>query len=662
MASFCIFTRTSRSIEVGFAEDDQTKIRARQFAGAVPRNMKFLAQDVPATMHPGGIYKVHVRAQNSGMEAWLPTPLVGAAPISTVFAYRWRRGEQIVATGAKIELSGAVGPGENADVALSVAAADGAGNPLPAGEYTLEIGAARNEKRGMDWIANSLRVPLHVGGAGADWAAALVRSDLPRMVEAGGVYPVTATIRNDGNAIWRKADGARVSLRLYRTERTAGTPTGDSALIETPVDMADATAELTQDVAPGQEMTVALQLPLMDSSGTPLPLWTQEDQWIYTARWEVAPGVAPNGQTASAQTVAVTNAAPAVPAAGAGVSFAPTPIAVTQYDFGVRFTSDGTPAALPGQKRLPVRLSLTNVGPQTWKSDNVHVGYHWYYQDGTEFLWEDESTPLTQFLPKGQKEVRPGQTVTDMLAWVTAPPYDGTYWLVWDLKVGDTWASTTETTRVFDELARPVKVLGGKLTWVDLAKAYNTDGISEDDETYDGDLDGQGKTLPASETPPFADMTIAPSGMGLPLPRTGPESPRRIGFRWGPKETGAKNFITCQGQRVELGKTNGTTRILHILATSTGKDTLTDLKLVFQEPSGQSQDAYVFAVSPWDRPPTRGDEIAFVARRYHDRKGTHPGALTLYHYTIKIRDPRNLSALILPDSPDIKIAAITLEK
>ena len=34
----------------------------------------------------------------------------------------------------------------------------------------------------------------------------------------------------------------------------------------------------------------------------------------------------------------------------------------------------------------------------------------------------------------------------------------------------------------------------------------------------------------------------------------------------------------------------------------------------------------------------------------------------LYHYTIKIKEPRNLVAIQLPNAPDIKIAAITLEK
>ena len=50
-----------------------------------------------------------------------------------------------------------------------------------------------------------------------------------------------------------------------------------------------------------------------------------------------------------------------------------------------------------------------------------------------------------------------------MLVWITAPPFDGTYGLVWDVKVGDTWASTQAATRPFDERARTVQVRGGRL-------------------------------------------------------------------------------------------------------------------------------------------------------------------------------------------------------
>ena len=36
------------------------------------------------------------------------------------------------------------------------------------------------------------------------------------MMEAGSVYTIKATLRNDGATPWRKADGTRVTLRLYR--------------------------------------------------------------------------------------------------------------------------------------------------------------------------------------------------------------------------------------------------------------------------------------------------------------------------------------------------------------------------------------------------------------------------------------------------------------
>jgi hypothetical protein len=79
-------------------------------------------------------------------------------------------------------------------------------------------------------------------------------------------------------------------------------------------------------------------------------------------------------------------------------------------------------------------------------------------------------------------------------------------------------------------------------------------------------------------------------------------TPHRISFHWGPKDPGEKNFISCRGQRLELGKSAGECRILHILAASTDQDVLTGMKLVFQEPTSQSIDLYAFQASPWDRP------------------------------------------------------------
>ena len=76
----------------------------------------------------------------------------------------------------------------------------------------------------------------------------------------------------------------------------------------------------------------------------------------------------------------------------------------------------------------------------------------------------------------------------------------------------------------------------------------------------------------------------------------------------------------------------------------------------------QSEDQYAITVSQWDRPPSHGEEIALLSRRHYERDGIKPGAVALYHYAIKIHEPRKLVAIVLPNAPEIKIAAITLER
>src|SRR5205807_6961685 len=134
-------------------------------------------------------------------------------------------------------------------------------------------------------------------------------------------------------------------------------------------------------------------------------------------------------------------------------------------------------------------------------------------------------------------------------------------------------------------------------------KAYNLDGVS-DSEHLTGDFDGQGRAFPAEWMPPYTDAPVTPSAMWLPAAQGGPESARRISFRWGPKEGKLNNFLACRGQRVELGKSSGQCRILHIVAATTDKEAAASLRLIFQEPTSLSEDQYAVTVSPWDRPPT----------------------------------------------------------
>ena len=402
--------------------------------------------------------------------------------------------------------------------------------------------------------------------------------------------------------------------------------------------------QLTRDVAPGQETAVHVLLPLVDPNGKALQSWTPDDLWTYTARWEIARDSADESLRAVADTTPDRE----------GTSFGPVAIVIGAFDFGVRFSQDRTPPSLPADRKQPVTLSILNSGPQTWKRDQVRIGYHWYYLDGSELRWEDALTPISQDVP-------PGARITEVLANVTAPSTDGTYFLMWDVKFGDMWASASGMTRPFDSAVHAVQVVGNRLIFTDLTKAYNVNGMSDGDRMA-GDFDGLGRSFPAEWMPPYTDAPVTPSAMWLPSDQGGPDSPRHISFRWGPKQGKLNNFIACRGQRVELGKTSGQCRILHIVAAATEKDAAATLRLVFQEPTSQSEDQYAITVSRWDQPPAHGEEVALLARHHYERDGLKPGAVALYHYAIKIHEPRKLVAIILPSAPGIKIAAITLEK
>ncbi len=630
------------TLEAGYSTADITREYVRQYLGLTKRNVKFLAHNAPQTMLAGRAYNVELRAQNTGIEPWGGALNVTGSP-AVQFTYRWLRNGASVGEGTGATLATLTLPNQNVNSDLSVATAAN-GSPLSPGEYTLEIRLADETKKGVPSTpigteaGTALQIPVTVVDADTKpsvvdanakqgartspgyeatlqipanvFAATLIRADVPPFMEAGSVYTATATLRNDGSAVWSKARHARVT---YRLSRLTAPVTPDAATVETPVPSADATMELPNDVLPGQTVNVRVTLPLLDADGKALPVWTPDEAWTYAGRWEVA-----------GDSDTVINGV----SVAAGTRTLPTPVSIVDLDFGARFISDATTPILPAERRQPVRLTVQNNGPQIWKKEQVRIGYHWYYQDGAEYIWEDETTPITQ-------DVAPGQTTGDLLAWVTPPPYDGTYTLVWDVKVGDTWASTLAATHPSDEAVHTIQVRNGRLNFIDLSKAFNLDGVTDEDPAGGGDFDGQGRAFPAALLPPYATGPVVASGAWLFSEKTGPDSSRRISFKWGDKDGKSKNFIACKGQRVELGKANGTVRILHILAASTGKDVVSSLKLIFQEPTMQSEDLYTIAASRWDQPPHHGEEIAFLSRRVSTTKGSQNSAVALFHYAIK---------------------------
>jgi hypothetical protein len=205
-------------------------------------------------------------------------------------------------------------------------------------------------------------------------------------------------------------------------------------------------------------------------------------------------------------------------------------------------------------------------------------------------------------------------------------------------------------------------VVHGRAQLIDLTKAYNQDAVSHATDPRDGDFDGTGRTLPAELVPPFALTDAAPSTIWLPTSSVGLDSPRKISFKWGPKGDKENNLIQCVGQRVSMGdpKKLENMRTVHLLAASTKAGITGAFTLVF---SDTSQQLTSFPLSRWDQPPTHGEEVAFLCRYSRTRSGdAMDKPVALYHYTIRVPESKKLLAIIMPDSPEIKIAAITLEK
>ena len=628
---FSTASEVGPSLESGYSASDITKANVRRRLGLTPLAVCFLKHTVPATILPGEKIYATVRLENIGVESWANQSM-GTAPVA--LAIRWLQNAHPLGYAAPIVLSQLIKPGEAVTIPVQVDADLPDGKPMKPGDYTLEIGLIEAAKGKADQFLSAnnpsgvLRIPITIADNqdnSSEWRATLLHSNLPEMMESGSVYSVRGLVRNDGTGIWSQQKHTRISLYIYRTEEI------EDKLVETPVDSADASDVLTQDVAPGKTIGVDLTLPLEDVQGKPIPVWNQGDNWSYTIRWQVEDS------------------------SGKGALFSPTPVCISRYDFGPSLSVNSIPNSLPAGKRLPIFINVKNEGPQIWLKGAVQVGYHWYYMDGTEYTFNDETTPIPY-------NMAPGASLSPMLVWVTAPLNDGLYYLEIDLKAGDTWGSTTAASRVGDTIVLPVHVVQGQLTFLDLSASYNSSGATSSIGADQSGFDSKGDTFPVSLLPSYVIDTPIPGRIWLPALHKGPQSGRRISFQWGEISSGSKEFISCEGQKILLGKQSQSCTKLHLLAASTDQDAPAQLGLTFQEPVGTSEDLLAFTVYRWDEPLTHPNSLAYLCSRHNSSRGPAPGALGLYHIVIPVSERKKLISIRLPNNPSIKIAAITLEK
>ena len=611
----------TRQYGTGYAS--ATKINMLRFNGMRPYDAKFLKHDTPPVMLPGSMCQVSLTIRNSGTKPWYP------GQQGVFLTGRWfKEGTFFADTAIRLPFQDTVLAGQIVQKTIGIRTVDQDGKALSAGDYELRWEMVRSRD---EWFSSGgdtpLCVPVKIGTPSAGFT--LVSSTMPTLMKSGATYNVAVRLRNDGPVAW-KAGVSRIGFRWYRASVHLGTESEDSAQL---VGGNESAAVLQADVEPGRIAEVSMPVTAVASDGSPLPAWKQSDLWTYLLRWDVFDGEKWLG-------------AP-------GVGCAAESVKVTATDYGPRFITSDTPPEMAARKQYSANVTLENTGADVWNKADFSVGCHWYYLDGIEASWDGTKTPLPA-------DVRPGERVL-VKASVTPPVYDGQYYLVWDLAHGDKWASTSADTRGGDILVVPVKVVKGRLVAQNLDKLYDCDVISFDVNRRDGDADGAGLTFPAEFLPPEVTATapddkLWPCGLWTSAQGSGLESSRRISFRYPSKADGAKNALTCRGQSIELkpGRYAG----VHLMLFATQK-AAGEFALVYK--GGKTTAMADF--SAWNEPPVAGQHPAFVCLHRHSPDGDQRGtACCLTHYEMPADPKAELTTLVLPNNPGIKVLAVTLEK
>ncbi len=584
-----------------------TRINLLKFNGMRQYDAKFLSNDTPQTMIPGALYQVTLIVKNAGVKPWYP----GAQGV--YLAARWfKDGLMFADTSIRLPIQSNVLTGQSFEKTMGVRTVDQDGKPLPEGDYELRWEMVRAND---EWFTaggdSALTVPVKIGAV-AKPGFTLVSSTMPAIVKSGAANDVKVRLRNDGPTSWKA--GTKVAYRLGKTTGGSDAPAQVVGSSE---------AALPADVEPGKIVELGVMMSLAD------PAWAAKSASEYTVHWEVNDG-----------TKWLTSNLRATEA-----------VVLTSDDAGAKFLANDTPAAMTAGKSTPVNLTIRNLGTEIWKKGAAAVGYHWYFVDGGEAVWESKMTQLPA-------DVKPGADVT-VKASVVAPPYNGQYYLSCDALIGGKWASLSATSRGTGNSIMPVNVVNGKLFAVDLAKLFDADVISMDTNTKDGDMDGAGNTLPGEIMPPLNTEvkggTLWPTGMWMPAANiSAPQN--RISFVYPSKTDGAKNAVVCKGQTIQV-KT-GRYSSVHLLVLPTEKVVNAEIGLVYTATK---------AVSPASFAPyterTEGMAAAFMCGRAHAASGEMlDQKCWLTDCDVPLKQDADLVSITLPNNSALKVMAITLVK
>ncbi len=609
-------TEIAASRQYGEQYVDDTRLQAIAFNGRRQWHAKYLQESVPRTLQTQTLYQVPIRIENAGTLPW-------RAGEEYSLCARWYTADGHLAddSAPRIPIGKDVLPGHSVTLSLGVTARNGYGGDLDAGDYILVVDLVQGQSRWFTFAGDSpLEVPVHVvaaaaGGGSLAPQATFVGTTTPTSGAAGETLRGEVAVRNDGPLPWPENVGKTGYTLACKIEAVApdGTLTLAGQLKGAPLSPVS--------VLPGELVRPYPHLALVDERGRPLAPGAYRLHWlVIDDHGDALPGHYDES------------------------------LAVTASDPGASFVLSDVPRQMDAGQETTANLAVQNLSGLPWAKNGPKVGYHWYYLDGTEAQWDGGIlSPFTQ-------DVAPDKIDGAIVAHVRAPDQPGRYSLAWDVQEPDgSWASLAPASKGDDLLQTVIVVTGkGNAVPVDLSKQF---------DASTADFDGQGDGFPDVMLPPDGTAEILENPLELanqlgvkPGPPLYPDgyysghADHRLPFLY--SAGSGNNAVSCRGQ--SLGLPGGNYRAIHILAASAGTQ---PVPAAF----GVGGTSRTLTIAPWTSAPT-GAALAFRSPYEDGPKGPVATPVMLGDYVLTLDPSQHVDSLTLPDTPDVKIVAITMEK
>jgi hypothetical protein len=607
------------SRQEGFALVDTMQLLLAQAAQQANQPVRLRKADLPVALAPGGRTTMALELSNVSAEMirsdehiGLDVRLLGKDGRTTIV-----RNNDVV----PVKLP----PGGITRLLVPIEAKGGDGRSLSKGDYLVEIGLRRSS---LAYLKSPLlsrdiavfRIPLKVAEV-PDYAFSLLDSSLRGNLKGGAQYTASVTLRNDGSRTW-KPDDTRLFYQWNRVEDNWEAPAGGVEALQ----LKAPAGRLAKEVKPGEVVILEAVISTI-AQKEPLPVSQPDKLEHYGLVW----GLESGGKAAAGQGNA-------------------TAIYIQKEDLGGYFVDSTTPGEMAAGKAYKVDIILTNRGPAPLLPENCALVAHWYYWDGSLARWPAASQPLAAALAPGESG--------KLTASVTAPAFPGPYYLVWDLKSGENYASGLPTSLDNESLHLPVMVQGNTCQALDLSQYGNVIAAASDHRRASGDFDGLGNSFPSEMLPP--DLSGNTSGL-YPSDYYVPQAPdslrRDIVFRYPEKNGGLMKALSCRGQEIPLPETP--VARLHILGAGTGAGLTGSLLLTFADGHSESMP---LTLASWLEPEAPEATLAFKSAFLRGARGDNFNqAVYLHHYVLSPAQPGVITTLRLPDNPEMKIFAITVE-